>query len=353
MGIPITSVPLASLTVPITALVAALLGGLVAAGLMHLRSGRTAAPAAQPAAGDPTAAKLENYQLILDTLDRSNVLLWWARVTREGSAYHMEDKDPAAAQRESHFPAGLPGREGMALEGRSSPRTTSAWTRPRPGPSPRARADTSTSSASSAPTGCTGSARRSSSGPRARTNGTWRASSSTSRSAARPRRRAGRPRASSARSSTGPNAFSGRPSPPGIRTPRSGGTCSSRRPSSTEGFSAGIPIPGQSTLWTEPMVPEWKEILKASRRALREGEPRLRAGIPRRHQRSRVLRPRACFRRQAGTRQVEPRGGHRRHHGAARRRAGARRGEGAAGRDAWNDERGRDHDGRRAGASFS
>jgi PAS domain S-box-containing protein len=82
----------ASLTVPVTALVAALLGGFAAAGLMRLRTRRT--PAAPSAPADPTAARLENYQLILDTLDRSNVLLWWARVTREGPAYKWKIRTP-------------------------------------------------------------------------------------------------------------------------------------------------------------------------------------------------------------------------------------------------------------------
>jgi len=40
------------------------------------------------------AARLENYQLILETLERSNVLLWWARVTKEGSAYTWKIRTP-------------------------------------------------------------------------------------------------------------------------------------------------------------------------------------------------------------------------------------------------------------------
>ena len=38
--------------------------------------------------------RLENYQLILDTLDRSNVLLWWARVVRTGSKYDWKIRTP-------------------------------------------------------------------------------------------------------------------------------------------------------------------------------------------------------------------------------------------------------------------
>jgi signal transduction histidine kinase/DNA-binding response OmpR family regulator len=36
----------------------------------------------------------ENYRLLLTTLERSNILLWWARVTREGSIYHWKVKTP-------------------------------------------------------------------------------------------------------------------------------------------------------------------------------------------------------------------------------------------------------------------
>jgi len=80
------------MTVLIVALAAAVLGGLVAAGIMHFRAGKTAAAA--KAADIQTAAKQENYQLILDTLDQSNILLWWARVTREGTAYVWKIRTP-------------------------------------------------------------------------------------------------------------------------------------------------------------------------------------------------------------------------------------------------------------------
>ena len=45
---------------------------------------------------DDSKAKLENYQLILDTLDRSNVLLWWAKVTsaQEPGRYHWVFRTP-------------------------------------------------------------------------------------------------------------------------------------------------------------------------------------------------------------------------------------------------------------------
>jgi PAS domain S-box-containing protein len=53
------------------------------------------APAAPPVEADEAGkAGLENYQLILDTLDRSNVLLWRARVVREGSEMKWTIRTP-------------------------------------------------------------------------------------------------------------------------------------------------------------------------------------------------------------------------------------------------------------------
>jgi len=45
-------------------------------------------------AGGENSANLENYQLILDTLDRSNVLLWWARVRRENGVLAWKIRTP-------------------------------------------------------------------------------------------------------------------------------------------------------------------------------------------------------------------------------------------------------------------
>jgi PAS domain-containing protein len=50
-------------------------------------------PARNDAGGENTA-NLENYQLILDTLDRSNVLLWWARVRRENGVLAWKIRTP-------------------------------------------------------------------------------------------------------------------------------------------------------------------------------------------------------------------------------------------------------------------
>ena len=60
-------------------------------------AGRPKAPAAPaaPASGAYTdEVGLENYHLILNTLDRSNVLLWWARVWKEGGAFKWKIRTP-------------------------------------------------------------------------------------------------------------------------------------------------------------------------------------------------------------------------------------------------------------------
>ena len=90
---PTINVLFAALTAPTLALGAVGVAGLVGIGLYCLLSGRRrSAPVPSPPAG--TDAKLENYQLILDTLERSNVFLWWARVTRDGSAYNWKIRTP-------------------------------------------------------------------------------------------------------------------------------------------------------------------------------------------------------------------------------------------------------------------
>jgi len=82
-------VPLASLSAPTVGLVIFGLLGWIVAALLFLRRKVTAAPSD----GDGRT-KLENYQLILDTLDRSNVLLWWAHVTRRGSDFEWSFRTP-------------------------------------------------------------------------------------------------------------------------------------------------------------------------------------------------------------------------------------------------------------------
>jgi PAS domain S-box-containing protein len=64
---------------------------------MQNRSGRKKS-ASKPRKSKPAlgaeGGKLENYQLILDTLDRSNVLLWWARVWKEDGRYRWKIRTP-------------------------------------------------------------------------------------------------------------------------------------------------------------------------------------------------------------------------------------------------------------------
>jgi PAS domain S-box-containing protein len=64
---------------------------------MQNRNGRKKAapkpPGSKPARGIE-GDKLENYQLILDTLDRSNVLLWWARVWKEDGRFRWKIRTP-------------------------------------------------------------------------------------------------------------------------------------------------------------------------------------------------------------------------------------------------------------------
>ena len=52
------------------------------------------APTVSPSSTGTDTAGLENYQLILDTLDRSNVLLWWARVSKEGGHFKWKIRVP-------------------------------------------------------------------------------------------------------------------------------------------------------------------------------------------------------------------------------------------------------------------
>ena len=84
--------PLAELSVPVIAFASAAAGALVAAVLvrLYLRGRLRVSAAGGPAIG----TRLENYQLILDTLDRSNILLWWARVTRKGASFEWKFRTP-------------------------------------------------------------------------------------------------------------------------------------------------------------------------------------------------------------------------------------------------------------------
>jgi PAS domain S-box-containing protein len=90
-------VPLASLSVPVVALI--VLGSCAVTAAIFSRRTKTKGAAKSPepqppVAGDANRADLENYRLILDTLDRSNVLLWWARTWKESGGLKWKIRTP-------------------------------------------------------------------------------------------------------------------------------------------------------------------------------------------------------------------------------------------------------------------
>jgi two-component system, sensor histidine kinase and response regulator len=66
--------------------------GWIAAFVVYVRLSK--AGSAKPAPGAGGADGYESYKLLLDTLDRSNILLWWARVKRAGSVYEWSIRTP-------------------------------------------------------------------------------------------------------------------------------------------------------------------------------------------------------------------------------------------------------------------
>ncbi len=87
---------IAFLTSPILALAALGVLGVAAFAMMRHRAG-PGEPEPLPErvpTGGADEGKLENYQLILDTLDRSNVLLWWARVWKEDGVFKWKIRTP-------------------------------------------------------------------------------------------------------------------------------------------------------------------------------------------------------------------------------------------------------------------
>jgi len=89
---------LAVLSAPILALASGFLGAAVAAAAVIVTRRRPPRPAPQtpapPAVDADTAAKLESYKLVLDTLDRSNVLLWWGKVTKVDGGFAWDIRTP-------------------------------------------------------------------------------------------------------------------------------------------------------------------------------------------------------------------------------------------------------------------
>ena len=82
--------PTASLTPLTGALVILGLAGWIVAAVLYSRRRDKGAPVAP---GDGTDG-YDSYKQLLDTLDRSNILLWWARVTRDGSVYTWRVRTP-------------------------------------------------------------------------------------------------------------------------------------------------------------------------------------------------------------------------------------------------------------------
>jgi PAS domain S-box-containing protein len=110
----------AALTDPVLALSAVGLVVIVAIGtIFHFRRKAPSPPGTDKPVGD--AAKLENYQLILDTLDRSNVLLWWAKVTRSGSKYDWKIRTPPQLSRNPIFRLAALAGKGWLWKNEQSP----------------------------------------------------------------------------------------------------------------------------------------------------------------------------------------------------------------------------------------
>jgi signal transduction histidine kinase/CheY-like chemotaxis protein len=83
------------MTAPIPALVILCACGWVVALVIYLSRGRPKpAPPPPDPKGETAAASSEYYRLITDTLDRSNILLWWARVTRTGTTFDWKIRTP-------------------------------------------------------------------------------------------------------------------------------------------------------------------------------------------------------------------------------------------------------------------
>jgi signal transduction histidine kinase/DNA-binding response OmpR family regulator len=81
----------ALLTTQLAVLSALGLCGWIVAAVAYSRKAKPQAP--DPAkAGDSSG--YGSYQLLLDTLNSSNILMWWARVTREGSEYQWKIRTP-------------------------------------------------------------------------------------------------------------------------------------------------------------------------------------------------------------------------------------------------------------------
>jgi signal transduction histidine kinase/DNA-binding response OmpR family regulator len=69
-------------------------GGWATAAAIHFRRGKGGPGGSAAAPKDAAWDSKESYKLIVDTIERSNILLWWARVRRTGSAYDWKITTP-------------------------------------------------------------------------------------------------------------------------------------------------------------------------------------------------------------------------------------------------------------------
>jgi signal transduction histidine kinase/DNA-binding response OmpR family regulator len=82
---------LASLSAPVAILGAAGLCGWIAAAYFGLQKAK---PEGKAKGQERETEGYGSYQLLLDTLNRSNILMWWARVTRDDSGYQWKIRTP-------------------------------------------------------------------------------------------------------------------------------------------------------------------------------------------------------------------------------------------------------------------
>ena len=116
--------PLAFLTVSVGALVTVGVFGWIVAVVLFVRSrGPIPAPGAAPGGdnGQDTASALANYQLVLETLDRSNTMLWWARVTRKGSEFEWKIRTPPKLHENAVFRLASAAKDGGLWRDDQSP----------------------------------------------------------------------------------------------------------------------------------------------------------------------------------------------------------------------------------------
>jgi PAS domain S-box-containing protein len=111
----------AVLTAPLLALAAIGFCAIAAIGIIIFGPGKPATAKKDPGDRERDGAKLENYRLILDTLDRSNVLLWWARVTRTGTKFDWKIRTPPQLSENPIFRLASLAKQGWLWKDEQSP----------------------------------------------------------------------------------------------------------------------------------------------------------------------------------------------------------------------------------------